>query len=116
MKKAVLAALLLAGCQTNAEIADRRAQERLEIERTCRLSLANGNKQSMAECVAETYRAYEILSRYTLPTAQAPASPVYYPQAPVSGSDAPALPNILPPTVRCQSVPAGLGTVQTVCR
>lgn len=37
----------------------------------------------------------------------------YYP---VPASDAPPIPNILPPTVRCQSVPAGLGTIQTVCR
>lgn len=37
----------------------------------------------------------------------------YYP---VPASDAPPIPNILPPTVRCQSVPAGLGTIQTICR
>lgn len=39
-----------------------------------------------------------------------------YEPAPVPASNAPALQNIIPPTTRCQSVSAGLGTVQTVCR
>lgn len=39
----------------------------------------------------------------------------YYP-APVAASDAPVLAPLPGPPVRCQSVPAGMGTVQTTCR
>ena len=51
------------------------------------------------------------------PTAAQPSGGGYYPQATAAPvQEIQPMPNILPPTVRCQSVPAGLGTVQTVCR
>lgn len=70
------------------------------------------------DCVKNNYRAYDTLSRYTPPTVQgvpssAPATTVVVPGS--LDNQAPA-PNIIPPMVRCQSVGAGLGTVQTVCR
>ena len=45
----------------------------------------------------------------------APSDPTIVSPAPAAASMAP-MPNILPQTTRCQSVPAGMGTWQTVYR
>lgn len=58
----------------------------------------------------------EAASKSQPPTVAQSGGGGYYAAQPVPASDAPALQNIIPPTVRCQSVPAGMGTVQTVCR
>lgn len=64
-----------------------------------------------------------VACRAQLDAASKQAAPVTYQSAgggyspsPVRASDAPVLQNIIPPTTRCQSVSAGLGTVQTICR
>ena len=113
----VLAGVSLSGCgPTRAE------KNWSEAQYMCQLDQRAGSTSpdKYSECVNSNFRAYEILSRYTPPVTQAPASPqTYYPQAAAASppaSDAPPLPNIIPPTVRCQSVPAGMGTVQTICR
>jgi hypothetical protein len=90
-----------------------------DAQKQCQLRTAKEQQQeTYDDCVKVAFRNYEILSRYTPPLAQAPI-PTYHPQAaaaPPSSDTPPPAPNIIPPTVRCQSVPAGLGTVQTVCR
>lgn len=111
MKKAILLGLLLAGCQSIDE------KNWIEAQRYCQLPGSTKPAYDYKQCVDDNFRAYSILSRYTPPASPAPAT-VYYPQqtAAAPASDAPVLQNIIPPTVRCQSVPAGMGTVQTICR
>ena len=104
----------LAGCASSS--ADRLAEQRAN-EATCKSSIAHGNTESMAECVAGVKRDLEYIRTHPAPgpvdTAYVPA-PVYNdPQYPAVAP----LPNILPaPPVRCQSMAGGMGTVQTVCR
>ena len=102
----------LAGCASNS--ADRLAEQRAN-EATCKSSIAHGNTERMAECVAGVKRDLEYIRTHPAPgpvdTAYVPA-PVYNA---ISGRRAAS--NILPaPPVRCQSMAGGMGTVQTVCR
>lgn len=110
------AGLLLAGCQTTAEsdLADAKA--------SCQAYQSNfgkpGSYRSMDDCIMEEARAYRMI-RTAAATAPQPSAGYSAPwQQPMPNLDQPAQPspNILPQTVRCQSVPAGMGTVQTVCR
>jgi hypothetical protein len=110
---ACLTAIFLSGCGPTLS-----ERNWADAQNQCQLRTSKEQQQeTYDDCVKSNYRAYEILSRYTPSAAPAPA-PIYYPQAAAAPptSDAPALQNIIPPTVRCQSVSAGLGTVQTVCR
>lgn len=111
MKRAILLALLLGGCVSQQERDMAMAQD------TCRRSPPSPG-YTHSQCVADNYQAYRTISNYSFPTPQAAPSAVYYPSqvSAIPTTDAPPLPNILPPTVRCQSVNAGLGTVQTICR
>jgi hypothetical protein len=109
MKLASLLLLgILASCHGNEA-------DRARAEANCKQWVAQGVEKSMSQCVATTMQAYSTLDRTSAaPTGdgyyQAPPPPVYV-DTPIQPS-----PNILPPTVRCQSVNAGLGTIQTVCR
>jgi hypothetical protein len=112
-----LAAVSLSGCGPTLS-----ERNWAEAQNYCQPALRTSKEQQQEtydDCVKSNFRAYEILSRYTPPVASAPAQ-TYYPQAaaaPQTSYDPPPpLPNIIPPTVRCQSVPAGMGTVQTFCR
>jgi hypothetical protein len=107
-----LASLLLLGILVNCHGNE---ADRARAEANCQQWVAQGVEKSMSQCVATTMQAYSTLAK----TGAAPtggggyyqAPPPVYADTPVQPS-----PNILPPTVRCQSVNAGLGTVQTVCR
>jgi hypothetical protein len=112
-----LAAVSLSGCGPTLS-----ERNWAEAQNYCQPALRTSKEQQQEtydDCVKSNFRAYEILSRYTPPVASAPAQ-TNYPQAaaaPQTSYDPPPpLPNIIPPTVRCQSVPAGMGTVQTICR
>jgi hypothetical protein len=110
---ALIGPLLLSGCQTDADqLAEQRANEA-----TCKSSIAHGNTESMADCVAGVKRDLEYIRTHPVPgpvdTAYVPA-PVYNdPQYPAVAPLPSALP---PPPVRCQSMAGGMGTLQTVCR
>lgn len=114
MKRAILLALLVSGCVTQEQ------RDMASAEEMCRQSAAANAKSrySHADCVADNYHNLRILSSYTPPAPQPSSGSAYYPSqtAAIPPTDAPPLQNILPPTARCQSVSAGLGTVQTICR
>jgi hypothetical protein len=106
----------LVGCQTDG-LTD---SDHRQAEYLCRQEIQNKRETRPFEaCVAETLRNYQILNNSAAArvasqpatagyVAPAPAPPDYTPPQPA--------PNILPPVTRCQSVPAGGGTVQTTCR
>jgi hypothetical protein len=100
--------LTLANCRMDYE------GDRAKVEGMCRQWIAEGvEKKSMSDCVSTTMQNDAMLNRRSITI----GGGGYYPQASaVPASDAPVLQNSIPPTVRCQSMPAGLGTVQTVCR
>ena len=108
-----LAAIAVSGCGPTLS-----ERNWADAQRQCQLRTSKEQQQeSFDDCVRNNYRAYDILSRYTPPTvpsvpSSGPATTVVSPSS--LDNQAPA-PNIIPPTVRCQSVGAGLGTVQTVC-
>ncbi len=83
----------------------------------CRDWVSQGLEKNMSQCVATTMQNYAALRPRlrSITIGGDGGGSGYYPAAPPA-SDAPPLPNIIPPTVRCQSVPAGMGTVQTICR
>lgn len=111
MKKAALLVLLLAGCRADVEA------DRARAESMCREWISQGIEKDMSTCVATTMQNYATLNRHvSITIGGGGGGGGYSPAAAVPATDAPPLQNILPPTVRCQSVPAGLGTVQTVCR
>jgi hypothetical protein len=69
--------------------------------------IAEQQRRALAQ---RSVRAQE--SAASRPGAGISDEPMYVPP----GSDAPVLQNIIPKTTHCQSVRAGLGMVQTVCR
>lgn len=108
MKRAALLLLVLTSCRADVEA------DRARAETNCRQWVAQGVEKSMSQCIANTMQAYSTLNKTSITIGGGGGD--YTPPPQVYG-DAPAQPpNILPQTTRCQSVPAGLGTVQTVCR
>jgi hypothetical protein len=116
MKRTILLTLLLAGCQTDGLTdADHQSAEYL-----CRRGIQEHREtRSFDTCVADTLRDYRILNNVAAARVAAPQPAAGYfapaPSMPDITPPQPA-PNILPPVTRCQSVPAGMGTIQTVCR
>jgi hypothetical protein len=106
----------LVGCQTDGLTdADHRHAEHL-----CRQAIQNkAEARPLAVCVADVLHDHQVLNNVAAArVAPQPASAGYVAPATTAPDYIPPQPasNILPPVTRCQSVPAGLGTVQTTCR
>ena len=118
MRPLLFAALLaLAGCQTDGYS----SLDHQFAEQNCPATQQYGKPNDYPDrnaCLAHNLYISRTLGNVAAARSsqgQSYYGGAYYP-APVPASDAPPLPNIIPPTVRCQSVSAGLGTVQTICR
>jgi hypothetical protein len=98
--------LLLVGCRGDVEA------DRAKAEAMCRDWISQGVEKNMSQCMATTMQSYATLNRRSITIGGGDGGGSAYSPP----SDPAPLPNIISPTVRCQSVPAGLGTVQTVCR
>lgn len=99
----------MSGCMSAQQIAAYRAQTDNGDDAACRSYGAKPGTDVYVQC-----RMQRQQSRDAAESARQ-AALLAEPTNPIPQSDAPVLHNILPQTRRCQSVPAGMGTWQTVC-
>jgi hypothetical protein len=113
---ALVIALPLCGClgaMSQEQIAAQRAQIAANDDARCRSYGAAPGSDVYIQCrMAQDQRRDAAANA----AAQAAAIRASEPMDPIPANDAPRLGNILPQTTRCQSVPSGGGTWQTVCR